>query len=240
MTEVFQGFSNILLEAYTALIAAVPPIVQTFILFFGIALFIVVSALLIWIFYRSISKKNLFGLNLNKYNKSQHPFMTKVLAGVFYILEYILLLPFIIFLWFIAFTFFLILLASEGTSISSLLLLAATIIAAIRMISYHNEDLARDVAKLIPLTLLATSLLNPNFFSITRILGQIKALPGLTTNVLTYLLFIIILELVMRTLDFLFSLFNLNGFKTETDEQTAEEEEAVKKELAKPTKKKRK
>jgi hypothetical protein len=236
MVEVFQGLSNVLIEAYNALIAAVPPVVQQFILFFGIAIFIVVSALLIYVFYQSISKKNLFGLNLNKYNKTKHPFITKLLAGSFYIIEYILLLPFIIFLWFIVFTFFLILLASEGVEISTLLILAATTIAAIRMISYHNEDLARDVAKLIPLTLLATSLLNPNFFSISRILGQIKTIPGVFHHILTYLLFIIILEMVMRILDFLFALFQLDSGKD--NEASAEEEEAVKKELSKPAKRK--
>lgn len=239
MVEVFQTFSNILIEAYNALIAAVPQSVQTFILFFGIALFIVVSALLIYLFYQSISKKNLFGLNLNKYNKSQHPFITKALAGIFYIIEYILLLPFIIFLWFVAFTFFLILLG-EGVEINILLLVAATTIAAIRMISYHNEDLAKDVAKLIPLTLLATSLLNPNFFSITRIFGQIKEIPGLFNHVLAFLFFIVILEFVMRVLDFLFSLFQLGKLGTETEETTAEEEEAVQKELAKPARKRKK
>jgi len=238
MTEVFQSISNVLIDAYNALLAAVPQSVQQFILFFGIALFIVVSALLIYLFYQSISKKNLFGLNLNKYNRSKHPLMTKLLAGVFYILEYLLLLPFVIFLWFIAFTFFLILLAGEAVEVNTLLLVAATTIAAIRMISYHNEDLARDVAKLIPLTLLATSLLNPNFFSITRIFGQIKEIPSLFGSVLVFLFFIIILEFVMRVLDFLFSLFQFGTLGIETEE-TAEEEEKVKKELAKPARKKK-
>jgi hypothetical protein len=108
------------------------------------------------------------------------------------------------------------------------------------MLAYHNEELAKDVAKIIPLTLLATFLLNINFFSPERILSQIKLIPGVFGSILIYLVFIIILEFVLRVLDFFISLFQLGAVKIETDEEiSAEEEEEAKRELAKPARKRR-
>ena len=54
-----------------------------------------------------------------------------------------------------------------------------------------------------PLTLLATSLLNPKFFSVTRVLGLFAELPTLFGQITIYLLFIIILEVILRLFDFL-------------------------------------
>ncbi len=219
MTEVFQGISDVLTSAYDALISAVPPTVQLFIKFFVIALLMVIYALFVWKFYRTIARKNLIGLNLNKYNKSKHPLTTKFIASILFFVEYILIAPLAIFLWFAAFTILLILL-SETSSLSLLLILSATTIAAIRMVSYHNEDLARDVAKLIPFTLLATSLLQPNFFSVDRILGHVSQIPAIFGNVFTYLFFIVILEIVLRMLDFVINLFGFEyNIKKKEDEE---------------------
>jgi hypothetical protein len=232
--DIFGQLGDILLEAYTSLIGVLPPFVQKFLGFFLIALLIVVYAMFIWKFYRSVAKKNLIGLDLNKYNKSKHPVITKLIAGGLYFLEYILILPFLIFIWFAFFTIFLILL-TEVSETSTILILSATTIAAIRMIAYHNEDLSKDVAKLVPFTLLATSLLNPNFFSVERVLGHIQKIPVAFVDIFTYLFLIIILELVLRLFDFVLSLFSLGTeVKKEEEEKDVEEEEEVKKELAKP------
>ena len=203
---VFQGIGEVLLAAYESLISAVPITVQLFIKFFVLALLIVLYALFVWKFYQSIGKKNLIELNLSKYNKSKHPFFEKLLAGALFLLEYIIIIPIAIFLWFASFTIFLILL-TENVSINLVLILSATTIAAIRMISYHNEDLAKEVAKLVPFVLLATSLPTPGFFSVERILGQIKNIPSGFGSILIYLMFIIFLEVVLRALDFIISIF---------------------------------
>ena len=88
--------------------------------------------------------------------------------------------------------------------------MSAGIIAAIRMTSYYNEGLSRDLAKLFPFTLLAISLLNANFFSIERILSRFQDIPTFFGEIFIYLIFIILLEIILRVVDFLFSLFKLN------------------------------
>lgn len=242
---VFEDLGTALLEAYQALLSVMPPFMQTFLKFFLIALLIVVYAIFIWKFYKSVSKKNLIGLNLSKYNTSKSPFLTKFVAGVLYLLEYILILPFLIFIWFSFFTVFLILL-TESVDTGTILILSATTIAAIRMISYHSEELSRDVAKLVPLTLLATSLLTPGFFSVERIIGHFKEIPLVFSDILTYLFLIILLEIVLRLFDFILSLFYGQDIVSSEDKEKQEEnsnsedEEEVKKELAKPAKVKKK
>ena len=206
---VMEDFSIKFLETYNGLLSTMPIFAQKFINLFLIVLLIVIYSIFIWKFYRFVAKKNIIELSLNKYNKAEHPLLAKILAGVFYFIEYILILPFLIFFWFSIFTIFLIFL-TENLAIENLLIISAIIIASIRMVSYYNEDLSRDLAKLLPFTLLAISIINPKFFDMTRIFSQFSQLPGFFNEIIIYLAFIIILEIILRTFDFIFSLFGID------------------------------
>ncbi len=209
-------------QAYNLLITSLPAFMQNFINLFLIVAIIFIYAVFIWKFYRFISTKNILGLNLNQYNKSKFPLITKLIAGGFYFLEYIIILPFLIFFWFTIFALFLIFLTKD-LSINAVLVLSAVIIASIRMTSYipeYGEKLAADLAKLLPFTLLAVSLLSPGFFNFERILGHLIQLPEFFSQITGYLLFIISIEIILRFFDFIFSLF---GVEDET-EKTVEEE----------------
>ena len=197
-----------LIESYNLFVQSLPQWAQNFISFFLLALLILIYAIFIWKFYRWISTKNLLELNLNKYNKSKHPATAKMVAGGFYLLEYIIILPFLIFFWFLIFTVFLLLL-TESLPVSTLLIISATIIAAIRMTAYYNEDLSKDLAKLVPFTLLGVSIVNPNFFNVGRVISQITEIPQFTSHIVSYLIFIVVLEVVLRIFEFAFSIFNL-------------------------------
>lgn len=234
-----EGIGNIAIELiglYNDFISALPPSIAEFFNLIVLVLLVVLYSVFIWKFYRFVATKNILGLNLNKYNKSKHPLLTKILAGTLYLVEYIIILPFLIFFWFSIFTIFLIFL-TENLDVHSLLIISATIIAAIRMTSYYNEDLSKDVAKLLPFTLLAISILNPNFFSIERIFNHISELPKFFNQIMIYLAFIIILEIILRLFDFIFSLFNIEEIpkakeKEETEEESSStEEEEVKEEV---------
>jgi len=202
------NFGTNLLGFYKEFLETLPPIAGNFFNFIIIVLLIVLYSIFVWKFYRFISKKNILELDLNKYNTSSDPFFMKLFAGLFYFLEYIIILPFLILFWFSAFSIFLIFLTGE-LEIASLLIISATIIAAIRMTSYYKEDLARDIAKLFPFTLLAVTILTPKFFNIERIFNQFSLLPNFFGNILYYLFFIILLEVILRFFDFIFSLFGI-------------------------------
>jgi len=227
MVEVINLIESGILQGYDSLILSLPLWAQQFLNLFLLVVLILIYSVFIWKFYRFIGTKNILELNLNRYNRSKHPFYVKLIAGVFYFAEYILILPFLIFVWFSIFTFFLILL-TESMNVAQILLISVTIIGAIRMLSYipnYGEALAKEVAKLLPFTLLAISILNPDFFDIERIITHINELSGLFNNIIIYLLFIIILEIVLRFFEFIFSLFGLvNPKYMEKTEEEAENE----------------
>ncbi len=230
MAEVMQTFTSSVVEAYTAFMNSLPEWTQAFVNLFLLIVLVFLYAIFVWKFYRFIATKNIFGLDLNKYNHSNNPVTTKLLTGGLYFLEYVIILPFAIFFWFAIFTLFLMFL-TENLAISSLLTISAVIIAVIRISCYYKEDLARDLAKLFPFTLLAISLVNPNFFNFQRILSNISQIPEFFSHIIIYLIFIIVLEIILRIFDFIFSLFGLEEPKpqqqeTEEEEEEEEEEEA--------------
>ena len=222
MVEVIENFGTELLGLYNEFIATLPGFVGNFFNFLILVLLIVIYSVFIWKFYRFISTKNILGLNLNKYNKSEHPLFTKLFAGTLYFLEYIIILPFLIFFWFAIFTLFLVIL-TETQEISQILIISATVIAAIRMTSYYKENLSQEIAKLLPFTIIVISVLNPNFFSgtqyIEKIFSQLSQIPGFFSQILYYLGFIIILEVILRFFDFIFSLFELEEEKINQENQ---------------------
>jgi len=201
--------TNQIIAAYDIILSALPNSVQTLIELFLWSLLIFVSSFLIEKFYRSVLKKNILGLKLNKYNKSEHPLFAKLLTGVFYLLEYILILPFLIFVWFGAFTLFLILLA-ENLEVSVILKIAIVVIAAIRMTAYYKEDLSKDLAKMLPFALLAILITNPTFFTnFLSIIENLTKIGESFSQIGIYFTFIISLEIILRIFDFIISLFGL-------------------------------
>jgi hypothetical protein len=219
MTEVFKTIGDTLTFLYNSIINILPPFLQKFIAFFVIAIVIVIYGFIVWKFYKSISKKDILGLDLNKYNKTKHPFVTKIVAGTLYFVEYILVSPLIIFLWFALLTILLVA-VTEAIPAGTVLIISGLIIASVRIISYSNKDLAQDIAKIVPLTLLAMSFLSPQFFSVERILGTFAQIPGLFGEIGIYLVFIIFLEIILRLFDFIFSLFQMTSpIKKEEEEE---------------------
>lgn len=215
MEEVVAGFGGEILSIYNSFLGTIPEFWQTFFQLFIMVLLVVIYSIFIWKFYRYISAKNFLGLDLRKYNKSQNPFFEKLLKGGLYFVEYIIVLPFLIFFWFFVFTLFLVFL-TESLTINQVLIVSAIIIASIRMTSYYKEDLSKDLAKMLPFTLLAIALINPDFFDFTRIINSLNQIPEFLTLVFYYLIFIIILEIILRFFDLILSIF---GLQTPNEQQ---------------------
>jgi len=208
---VTESFTTSILTGYNSFITMFPQWTQQVINLFLLILIIVIYAWFIWKFYRFVAKKNLISLNLNKYNTSEHAIFSKLLAGFFYLVEYIIVLPFIVCFWFAFFTIFLILL-TEGLELQNIIIISATIIGAIRMIAYipkFGQNLGKEISKLLPLTLLAISMTKPGFFDFPTIISKITEIPLFFKEILIYLLFIVILEIILRVLEFLFTVFGL-------------------------------
>lgn len=209
MEGVFNSTGTKLIQFHQEFINFLPFYLGDFFNLLALVFLVALYSVFIWNFYKFISKKNIIELNLNKYNTSEHPLLAKFLAGFFYFLEYIIILPFLIFFWFGVFTLFLIFL-NESLDLSGILIVSATIITAIRITSYYKEELAKDLAKLLPFTLLAISILNPKFFNIERIFSNFSEIPNFFSKIIIYLLFIIVIEIILRFFSFIFSLIGTN------------------------------
>ena len=217
MFEVNTVVSSIV-SSYTDFINTMPSWGQTFFTLFLILVVILFYLLFVRGFYRSISKKDLFGLNLNQYNPYEG-FPKLALNSLFYFLEYIVIIPFVVFFWFSILALFLLVLTS--LPVETILLVAAVVVVASRVTSYFKRSLSENIAKLLPFNLLAIALLTPNFFNFSTILDHFSAIPSLLGQIIIYILFIVAIEIVMRAFDFIISLFDISF--EEKAEQTHEE-----------------
>jgi hypothetical protein len=62
------------------------------------------------------------------------------------------------------------LLLTEGFETSSLLVISAVIVGAIRMTSYYREDISKEISKFFPLALLGIAMTKPGFFILKEFL----------------------------------------------------------------------
>lgn len=184
---------------------------------------IVIYAVFVYYFYRFLASKNLIDINLNQYNQYQNPALAKFFAGLFYVAEYLILLPIMTFFWFGVLAI-LILVLSEGMAIGEVLVISAALVAAVRITAYVSENLSKDLAKMLPFTLIAIAITKPGFFAVSAIMERFASIPTLFSNLPYYLLFIVGIELLMRILTSLESIFK-SGEITNSDNNNNKEED---------------
>jgi hypothetical protein len=205
--EVVSEFISRLIIIYSIFVSTLPAPLDTFVNLFLLVVLIVAYSIIIWYTYRFIARKDIIGLNLNQYNRFEHAFLVKTLASFFFIIEYIIILPLLIFFWFALFGFLLSLIV-ESSDVNLILKLSAVVVASVRMAAYFKEDLAQEIAKLMPFNILAFSLISLNFLSTERLGERLAQIPDFYL-VAQFLLFIIFLEFLLRMFDFIFTLFGL-------------------------------
>ena len=186
---------------------------QTFINLLFPTIIIAIYVVFIWKLHIFISTKNILRLNLNKYNRTSHPLLAKMVAGLLYFLEYIIILPILIFFWFMIFAILLIFI-TKSMEPGSIIFLAAITIAVLRVVSYipkYGESASAETAKIIPFTLLAIGLTEPLFFNSEEILARVSDIPQLFQGISPYIFFIVAIELILRSLTFIVSIFEKKG-----------------------------
>jgi amino acid transporter len=141
----------------------------------------------------------LIKLNLSQYNTSEHPGLNKFFAAVLYLLEYVIVLPFIVFLWFAGLSFILYLI-SDQQDVQQVLMITTAVVIAVRLLAYQGGPVAKDLAKLFPFTALSLFLLTDVGLSVESVLVQVGALRGLVTPLLSFLAVIVVVELLLRIL----------------------------------------
>lgn len=89
---------------------------------------------------------------------------------------------------------------SKEQTFSETLLIALITVSAIRVTAYYNEDLARDLAKILPFAVLSVVLINASFSSVSDSLDRLRVAGDYSETILYYLVFLIALEFVLRLL----------------------------------------
>lgn len=197
MVEVINTTVTALTGAYDALTGIFPNSFQQLPGLIIISFLIALYGMFIWVFHRFLAKRDLIKINLNKYNVFEHAGLIKLFAIVFYILEFIIILPFVAVFWFSIFSILLIMFAKDQP-VTTAVLISASIIAAIRITAYYKESLALDLAKLFPFTLLGVAILTPGFFNVSTTIDRLSQIPLLLNNLLVYAVFIILIEIILR------------------------------------------
>ena len=158
-----------------------------------------VFAIFVFKFYRFVAARDVFALNLGRSEGLSFRWMRSLLHLVLYVVKYLALFPVFAFFWFAVLTVILAFLSKDQT-FSETLLIALVTVSAIRVTSYYKEDLARDLAKILPFAVLSVILINASFSSVSDSLDRLRMAGDYSETILYYLVFLIALELVLRLL----------------------------------------
>ena len=167
-----------------------------------VAIYVIGMALygmFIFRFYRFVAARDMFGMDLSRYQESRFRWLRSVLHVITYIAKYLVVFPAFAFFWFAVLTLILAFL-SKDRPITDVLLIALATVSAIRVSAYYNEDLSRDMAKILPFAVLGIFLIDASFFDFSDSFDVLKQANDHRERILYYLLFLVGVEFVLRTL----------------------------------------
>ncbi len=158
---------------------------------------VAIYAVFVFNFYRFVASRDMFAFDVYGFEESRHPALGSFLHVLGYILKYLIVFPLFAFFWFAVLTMMLMFL-SKSRDFADTLLIALATVSAIRFSAYYDEDLARDLAKILPFALLALFLIDASFFNFVGSLEMLTDVNDHRETVVYYLLFLIGLEFVLR------------------------------------------
>jgi hypothetical protein len=186
-----------ILEFYNDFVLAMPENLKIIPPVFFIAITLTAYSIFIWYFYRFLARRDVLPLNLKKYNVYKHDALIKFFAVIFYIAEFLIIGPLAIFFWFMVLSIFFIILAKE-LDVGTVMLICAALISSIRITSYFNESLSKELAKMVPFTMIAVVLTTPGFWVLSTTISRIAQIPQFFSTSIYYLLFIFAFEALLR------------------------------------------
>ena len=161
---------------------------------------LVAYSIFIFAFYRFVARRDIIELELRKYASGFKGFLNNLFRTLLYILQYILLYPFLSIVWFGVFTMFLAV-VSPGYSAERIMLVSMSVVTSIRVSAYYNESLSQDLAKTLPLAILGVFLVEGRVgVSIPDLISKFVTVAGKWRVLAYYLLLLIAVEIVLRLL----------------------------------------
>ena len=163
-------------------------------------------AIFVFKFYRFVASRDMFALDLSRYEESRFRMMRGFLQLVMYGFKYIVLFPAFAFFWFAVLTLILTFLSKEK-SFADILLISLATVSAIRMTAYYNEDLSRDLAKILPFAVLGIFLIDASFFDMNASLDVLREANRHRETIFYYWAFLVVVEFALRFIFGYISLF---------------------------------
>ncbi len=156
-------------------------------------------AVFVFKFYRFVAARDMFGLDLSRNDAVRDAVFWDLIFLVWYLVRYVILFPAFAFFWFAVMTLILVFL-SEDRELSHVLLIAMATVSAIRVAAYYNEELSRDLAKILPFAVLGVFIIDTSFFNIQTSLTTLEQINTHRETIVYYLLFLVCLEFALRFL----------------------------------------
>ena len=160
---------------------------------------IAVYGIFVFNFYRFLARKDIFKLDLDKYNRTTRPRVHKTFASILYVVKFLIVFPAFVFFWFVVLAFLLSLMA-RNQSVDSILLAAMAVVGSIRMCAYYNQTLSTDLAKILPFALLGITLIDRSLVNIPTSSANLAEAVEYWETMVYYMAAVVILEMIMRIL----------------------------------------
>ena len=157
---------------------------------------LVLYAVFVWHFHRFIGKRDVFSWDTDKFERSGG--LGKLAHGFAYFVKYLIAYPIMVFVWFGVFSLFLFVLGNN-IDVPRALLVSFAMVTGIRICSYYKEELATELAKLLPFALLATYLVIPSAFDINAA-QRVMSLGSFVVDLLGFMVFSVFSEWIIRIL----------------------------------------
>ena len=146
--------------------------------------------------YRVMTRRDIFTLDLSRFEEPENPASRKALHFISYVLKYILLYPLISFAWF-GILFIIVSIIATDREAKDLLLSAMLALALVRIMSYYSTTFARHFARFLPLTVVSILILDLRHIHID--LGLLaRGVVDEGETFFYYWIFIVLLELTLR------------------------------------------
>lgn len=160
------------------------------------ALVIVLYAILIGIFWKTLSRRNMIEVD---WKKIQGSFGKQVFERVKFGLEYAVVFPVATFIWFVVLAILLYFMSKTAT-IADMMFISISLVAATRVCAYLDEDIAGDIAKVVPIAIIGVFLTEPTMFSPIIVEQRLSEMAVLVGDALPYFVMLMALEIVLRLL----------------------------------------
>ena len=161
----------------------------------GFSFGMVAYGVFVWHFYRLIARREIVSMTLQKY----HTGGKKSTSIIVYFAKYVIVFPLVVATWFFAYSLFMFFLAPDIDH-DFVFLIVISLVVAIRIAAYYKEDLSKDLAKMIPFSLLSIFLVNNTLFTIDQFVERLDDFIPFIGKIAVFVLFAIGVEAALRIL----------------------------------------